>query len=265
MLNVNYNQLNIKIVSHKNEKITFHLSNRDTNFTEKIIQKNIDMKNLRYKITIDLIYNFNHVIRSKYIPKVFNSLNSKVKYILYVPEDIYVNLEDMEGHNLYRIKIELVEKIHLDFEVTHNSSDEVYINTIYGIINQNKIEEIYKTIFKKKIFSLSEKDNIKAVNSEMEFRELDHILESKDVKRFTFNNRNNTDIVDFMNNKYKFSKKMTDERIKRVLYSRNSKLFFEQKMINNDIDPINNNNPFLKNEWFMGPIYSYDKNYKKLI
>ena len=61
----------------------------------------------------------------------------------------------------------------------------------------------------------------------------------------------------------KFSKKMTDERKKKVLFGTNTQIFFEEKIMKNNINP--NKNPFLKNEWFMGGIYSYDKNYKKYI
>jgi hypothetical protein len=58
---------------------------------------------------------------------------------------------------------------------------------------------------------------------------------------------------------------MTEDRQKRVIYSTNAILQFEEKFnfkvrAGENIVP---ENPFLKNEWFMGPLYSYDLNYKQ--
>jgi hypothetical protein len=103
-------------------------------------------------------------------------------------------------------------------------------------------------------------------NHQIGFQELDDMLTLKEIKSMTLENRNFKGIDKFINSNTKFNKKMTDERKKKVLYGTEAKIFFEEKMLKNN-KKLNypDENPFMKNEWFMGPIYSYDKNYKKLI
>ena len=54
---------------------------------------------------------------------------------------------------------------------------------------------------------------------------------------------------------------MTEKRKKKVLFSTHSDMYFSHKMDTNE----EKENPFMKNSWFMGPIYSYDYNYDKYI
>ena len=95
----------------------------------------------------------------------------------------------------------------------------------------------------------------------MRLRELDNLLDKKDIKSFTYEGRTYQDMNEFVNSKYKSSKLMTEKRKKKILFSTHSDIFFNQKMELNE----EKENPFLKNSWFMGPIYSYDFNYNKYI
>ncbi len=86
-------------------------------------------------------------------------------------------------------------------------------------------------------------------------------MDKDDIKKFTYEGRTYEDIEQFINSKNKASKLLTDERKKKIIFSTQSRIHFEDKIEYEN----EQKNPFMKNEWFMGPIYSYDYNYEKYI
>jgi hypothetical protein len=164
---------------------------------------------------------------------------------------------------LYKLKVCLIsKKPNSIYEKEINYSNEILFNSKVGLITEKYINTMNRQIFsKKKIFSKSEKDNIKYVEAATKLSGLDNILEDKDIKKFTYEGRTYDDIEQFINSKCKASKLLTDERKKKIIFSTQSRIHFEDK-----IEYFNEQkNPFMKNEWFMGPIYSYDYNYEKYI
>jgi hypothetical protein len=261
------NKLEIKLKTYKTDNITLCITNRDIYFTEKIIAQNIQIQNLIFKLQINNLDKIESVIKSKFIPKYVKSFNTRIEYFEFSFDDKEVIISNLNKDYLYNISIELVEKIPASQnEIPHKSSNIVHLNTKYGIITQERIIELNKSKFAKKIICASEKDAIREVENQIGFQELDDMLTLKEIKSMTLENRNFKGIDKFINSNTKFNKKMTDERKKKVLYGTEAKIFFEEKMLKNN-KKLNypDENPFMKNEWFMGPIYSYDKNYKKLI
>ena len=146
-----------------------------------------------------------------------------------------------------------------DFQkiIRNNFIPKYFLNeTLKDIEKRNS--EIFS---KKKIFSKSEKDNIKYIEANTKLNELNDILDMDDIKKFTHENRTYENIEQFINSKNKASKLLTEQRKKKIVFSTQSRMHFEDKIeYENDEE-----NPFMKNEWFMGPIYSYDYNYEKYI
>ena len=262
--------IKIKINSLKNSSsLLIDIISNDTYFTEKIIEKNIQIKNLKYKLSINLIDNLNRMVKSKFMPTnpLLKAQNLKEILVDFNFNDSTFEINNLDKNNVYRVTIQLVEAGKNEYfyspEIIHKNSNVLIVNTIHGEINQDKINQIHQIKHKKKIFCNSEKDAIKIVNNEIVFQELDNILPFEDIKSLTMENRIYKNIENFTNSNYKFSKKMTEERKKKIIYKANSQIYFEEKMIKNGIDL--NKNKFLNNEWFMGPIYSYDNNYKNFI
>ena len=165
--------------------------------------------------------------------------------------------------NLYKLKVSLVSKIpNSQFENQINTSNEILFNPKVGEVTEKYVDTMNRQMFsKKKIFSKSEKDNIKYVKAATALSGLDNILDEKDIKKFTHEGRTYENIEQFINSKYKASKLLTDQRKKKIIFSTQSRIHFEDKIeYENEMK-----NPFMKNEWFMGPIYSYDHNYEKYI
>lgn len=258
--------VNVSLEKYAKGKMSLILSNEDYMFTEELIRKNINIMNLLFKIYVCKTDKIDMVIRSKYIPRYIPISNTKVIELRHEFEAIRVNIDDLDDAFLYKVYVEIVEKsdkVNVMPDIVLKTSKELFVNTKKGLITNEKIEELYKEIYSKKMFSQSEKDSIKVINNEIEFQELEELIDIKKIKNYTFENRGYDNINNFMNSKQKFSKLMTEDRKKKVIYSTNAKLYFEEKMMKNNKDV--NKNPFLKNEWFMGPVYSYDKNYKKFI
>ena len=148
------------------------------------------------------------------------------------------------------------------YEKEINFSNEILFNSKVGLITEKYINAMNREIFrKKKIFSKSEKDNMKYVGATTKLSGLDSILDEKDIKKFTYEGRTYDNIEQFINSRCKASKLLTDERKKKIIFSTQSKIHFEDKIEYENEEK----NPFMKNEWFMGPIYSYDYNYEKYI
>ena len=165
--------------------------------------------------------------------------------------------------NLYKLKVSLISKIpNSQFENVINNSNEILFNPKVGLVTEKYVDRMNRQIFmKKKIFSKSEKDNIKYVEATTKLSGLDNILDSEDIKKFTHEGRTYENIEQFINSKYKASKLLTDQRKKKIIFSTQSRIHFEDKIEYEN----EQKNPFMKNEWFMGPIYSYDYNYEKYI
>jgi len=282
-MNPNSNLIEIKLIKlarNPKEKYvspSFKLSikNLDNFLSEKIIRQNIDFKDLFYKTSIYILDNFQKVIRSNFIPiyPMNQNIQQRDLFLMnqFVPgkQIIITELTDNEERilfdpaNLYKLKVSLVSKIpNSQFENQINTSNEILFNPKVGEVTQKYVDTMNRQMFsKKKIFSKSEKDNIKYVKAATTLSGLDNILDEKDIKKFTHEGRTYENIEQFINSKYKASKLLTDQRKKKIIFSTQSRIHFEDKIeYENEMK-----NPFMKNEWFMGPIYSYDHNYEKYI
>ena len=271
----------VKLARNPKEKYvspSFKLSikNLDNFLSEKIISRNISFNDIFYKIYIYSMDNLQKIIRSNFIPQYpsyQNALNQQENFLLnkFVPgkQTIVVELTNNEKRIkfdpaiLYKLKCSLISKIHNSiYESEINTSNELLFNPKVGLVTEKYINQMNKQIFsKKKIFSKSEKDNIKYVEVGTKLSGLDSILDSDDIKKFTYEGRTYDSIEQFINSKNKASKLLTDQRKKKIIFSIQSRNHFEDKIEYEN----EQKNPFMKNEWFMGPIYSYDYNYEKYI
>ena len=271
------NLINIKLIKlARNPKEKYLLpsyklsiTNLDNFLTEKIISKNISLKNLYYKTVIYDYGDLQKIIRVNLIPKYFISeFFLEEKYIPGKLELIteFTNNEkkiNFNYSNLYKIKTYLISKIpNITYDEEINTSNQILFNPKKGVITEKYIERMNSEIFcKKKVFSKSEKDNIKYIEANTKLNELNNILDIDDIKKFTHENRTYENIDQFINSKNKASKLLTDQRKKKIVFSTQSRMHFEDKIEYENEEE----NPFMKNEWFMGPIYSYDYNYEKYI
>ena len=271
----------VKLARNPKEKYvspSFKLSitNLDNFLSEKIIYRNISFNDIFYKIYIYNMDNFQKIIRSNFIPKYpsyQNSMNQQENFLLnqFVPgkQTIIVELTNNEKRIkfdptiLYKLKCSLISKIpNSIYESEINTSNEILFNPKVGLVTEKYINQMNRQIFsKKKIFSKSEKDNIKYVEASTKLSGLDNILDNDDIKKFTYEGRTYDNIEQFINSKNKASKLLTDQRKKKIIFSTQSRIHFEDKIEYEN----EQKNPFMKNEWFMGPIYSYDYNYEKYI
>ena len=271
------NLINIKLIKlARNPKEKYLLpsyklsiTNLDNFLTEKIISKNISLKNLYYKTVIYDYGDLQKIIRANLIPKYFIS-----EYFLeekYIPGKLeliteFTNNEkkiNFNYSNLYKIKTYLISKIpNITYDEEINTSNQILFNPKKGVITEKYIERMNSEIFcKKKVFSKSEKDNIKYIEANTKLNELNNILDIDDIKKFTHENRTYENIEQFINSKNKASKLLTEQRKKKIVFSTQSRMHFEDKIEYENEEE----NPFMNNEWFMGPIYSYDYNYEKYI
>lgn len=273
------NLINIKLIKlprdPKDKRKYFYpayklsITNLDNFLTEKIISKNISLKNLYYKTIIYDFGQYQKIIRANFVPKY--SLSESFLEDKYIPGQRELITEfthnakkiNFNYSNLYKIKTYLISKIpNLNFEEEINSSNDILFNPKIGAITLKDIEKKNEEIFStKKIFSKSEKDNIKYVEANTKINELNDILDMEDIKKFTHENRTYENIEQFINSKNKASKLLTEQRKKKIVFSTQSRMHFEDKIEYENEEE----NPFMKNEWFMGPIYSYDYNYEKYI
>ena len=264
----------IKLAKKPKEKYLYpsyklSITNLDNFLTEKILSKNISLKNLYYKTIIYDYGDMQKIIRANLIPKYFIS-----EYFLeekYIPGKLELITEFTNSEkkipfnysNLYKIKTYLISKIpNITYDEEINTSNQILFNPQKGVITEKYIERINSEIFcKKKVFSKSEKDNIKYIEANTKLNELNNILDIDDIKKFTHENRTYENIDQFINSKNKASKLLTEQRKKKIVFSTQSRMHFEDKIEYENEEE----NPFMKNEWFMGPIYSYDYNYEKYI
>ena len=270
----------IKLSRNPKEKYlspSFKLSitNLDNILSEKIFYRNISFNNLYYKTYIYNLGDFQTIIRENSIPNqpLFqNPLQQEIFFLnKYIPgkQTIIVELTNNEERIkfdpsiLYKLKVCLISKIENSiYENEINKSNEILFNPKVGLITEKYIDRMNRQIFsKKKLLSKSEKDNIKYVKATTRLSGLDNILDNDDIKKFTYEGRTYQDIEEFINSKNKASKLLTDQRKKKIIFSTQSKIHFEDKIEYEN----EQKNPFMKNEWFMGPIYSYDYNYEKYI
>ena len=262
----------IKTAKNPKEKYLYpsyklSITNCDNFLTEKILEKKLSLKNLYYKTIIYDFGDFQKIIRANLIPKFF--LSESFLEEKYIPGKLeliteFTNNEkkiNFNASNLYKIKTYLVSKIpNLNYDEEINTSNQILFNPKIGVITEKYIERMNSEIFsKKKVFSKSEKDNIKYVEANTKLNELNSILDIDDIKKFTHENRTYENIDQFINSKNKASKLLTEQRKKKIVFSTQSRMHFEDKIEYENEEE----NPFMKNEWFMGPIYSYDYNYEK--
>jgi uncharacterized protein YfkK (UPF0435 family) len=270
---------NLKIVIDEHtdkglcNKLQLILLNKDTKFSSRIINEDINIKDLFYQINIYLLGDINEIIKSTYIPEIkkdhYHHKKRKINFDF--SEALSINIEDLSPKILYNIDISLNEQKQHNYQFFNvepterilETSNSVYFNPKYGEFDKEKIFDIHKMIFSRKIFSKSEKETIDVISDYSKMNGLDGILSKKDVKKLTFENRGYGNIENFKNSNYKFSKLMDEKRQKKVIYSTNTILHFEEKFLNKVTSGEEiSENPFLKNEWFMGPLYSYNYNYQ---
>jgi hypothetical protein len=257
--------LNVILTKYSEGKITITVSNTDLYFTEYVMREKIDFKNLSFQIEFGVLDNIQTVLRTKYIPNYIKNADLKIYEKGFTFNDFEFEISDIDKKFIYKVSAKLVEKIpKIKLENTIKQSNELILNSIYGVINEEKLKLLFsKEKNKKQVFSNAEKDVMKNINNELEFQELGSFLKEDEVKRLTFENRNFKEIGKFLNSNYKCSKKMDLKRKNKILYSTNATLFYDNKVMKNNI-PFTEN-PFLKNEWHMGPIYAYNYNYKNFI
>jgi hypothetical protein len=262
----------IKLKRNPKEKFSLYnykisIINNDTNLTEKIIAKNIQFKNLFYSLQIIQLDLLNNIIKNNFFPSIYYVNNPIIINKLYKPsEKFFIELpSNLNLDYIYKINVNLIEKIN-NIENIILKSNIIFFNLRIGEITEKTLNKLHKERYEKKIYSKSEKDNIKNIKNEVLINNLDNFLDEKEIEKFTFENRYYSNIKNFVNSNYKVSKLMTENRKKKVLFRTTTENFFDNKIDLNNLDNKNNiKNPFLKNEWFMGPIYSYDNNYEKLI
>ena len=257
----------VKVNRNPNEKFVnfyFKLSivNNDLFLTEKIIEKNIQLKDLKYKTKIIQLDEFSKIIKSNFLQEYYPSQQILFYYKDYSNKEIYLDLKELNRDYLYKIETSLVEIIpNSKLENEFYKSSQILFYPKKGLITKKIINQLYKERYKpKRFFSKSEKDNIKNLNSKMKMEGLDNFLNNRTIKNLTYEGRTYDNINQFVDSKYKVSKLMTDIRKQKVLFSTQTHLFFDEKT---KYTKKENKDPFLKNEWFMGPIYSYDYNYNK--
>ena len=236
--------------------------NNYTFLTEKIIEKNIQFQNLKYKTKIIQLSEFSKIIKANFLQEHYPNEQELIYYKDYSPKEIYLDLKELNRDYLYKIETSLIEKIpNIQLENEFYKSSQILFFPKKGLITEKIINQLYKERYKpKRFFSKSEKDNINNLNSKMKMEGLDTFLDEKTIKNLTYEGRTYDNIHQFVDSKYKTSKLMTDLRKKKILFSTQTSLFFDEKT---KYTKNENNNPFLQNEWFMGPIYSYDYNYNK--
>lgn len=253
--------IEIKSTLMQNQRYKISLQNKELNLTEKIIANNIQFSDLKFKIIIIHMQKLSDIIKAKYLQPEYPNQKEEIQYKDYTPKDFDLELNDLSDEMVFKVSCKLIEKTKDNKEKEWLLSNNVIYSPKKGEINIKVITKLYNDKYKpNRFFCQSEKDNIKSITNEMMMRDMDDLLNKEDIKEFTYENRTYDNIKQFVDSKYKASKLMTDKRKKKVLFSTHSELYFSNKMQIND-----KKNPFMKNEWFMGPIYSYDNNYDKLI
>lgn len=243
--------------------ISLLLINNDTSLTEKIIANNIQFSNLKYKITMVQMTELSNAIKCNHLQQYYANPIEKTQFIPFSPKDLTIEVNDLNPNCIYKISAELIEQI-ASISNPLLYSNEIMITPRYGLVTQELISKLHHERYKiRKNLCKSEKDSLKYIDNEIHYNELETVLPTRDIKSLTYQGRLYDDIDQFINSNNKCSKLMTDERKKKVLYSTQSRFFFENKMDRNLIKM--EDNPFMKNEWFMGPVYSYDYNYNKYI
>ena len=213
------------------------------------------------------------IIKTGFIPDIplDTTISSKPIYLSakFIPgkHETIVNLSNNEEKytfspiNLYRLNVILTEKVeNPSYEKDIIFSDSILFYPKIGQIKEAYIQRMHKEKFRtKKLLSKSEKDNINYVIAAKNIMGMHSLLNKKDIKKFTYENRGYKNIDEFVDSKFKVSKLLTENRKKKVLFSVQSKMHFEDKIEEKNKEE----NKFMGNEWFMGPIYSYDYNYNK--
>lgn len=221
-MNPNSNLIEIKLIKlARNPKEKYvspayklSIKNLDNFLSEKIIRQNIDFKDLFYKTSIYILDKLQNVIRSNFIPiyPVNQNIMQRDLFLMnkFVPgkQILITELTDNEERipfdpiNLYKLKVSLVYKIpNSQFENQFNTSNEILFNPKVGEVTQKYVDTMNREMFsKKKIFSKSEKDNIKYVKAATALSGLDifwmkKILKNSHMKEGHMKILNNLSIV----------------------------------------------------------------------
>ena len=99
----------VKVNRNPNEKFVnffFKLSivNNDLFLTEKIIEKNIQLKDLKYKTKIIQLDEFSKIIKSNFLQEYYPSQQILFYYKDYSNKEIYLDLKELNRDYLYKLK-----------------------------------------------------------------------------------------------------------------------------------------------------------------
>ena len=206
--------------------------NNDTFLTEKIIEKNIQFQNLKYKTKIIQLSEFSKIIKANFLQEHYPNEQELIYYKDYSPKEIYLDLKELNRDYLYKIETSLIEKIpNTQLENEFYKSSQILFFPKKGLITEKIINQLYKERYKpKRLFSKSEKDNINNLNSKMKMEGLDTFLDEKTIKNFTYEGRTYDNIHQFVDSKYKTSKLMTDLRKKKFFFLLKLHFFLMKKL-----------------------------------
>ena len=254
---MNNNKIEISIYDKSLSTIKLKITNKDNFLSEKLLSQNISIKDVKYKVIVKDLGSVDSIIKYNFIPSY--SSNSKQLFFDYKRE-LLIDLTNLDYNNSYQINACLVGKKD-NVETILGSSNDLNANTK---IDLNQFINSTKSKLKRKpnILADSERDVLNLTKANPV---LTNFIEQKKIKSYILNARNFDNLSTFIDNKNKASKLFTQERKDKILISNEINEFFDDKYnLNLQLKNLKSKeNPFMKNEWFMGPIYSYNENYKK--
>ncbi len=252
------NQISISINKRLTNKIKLNISNKDNFFTEKLLSKNINVCNIFYAVIIKDLGKVENIIKYKFVPnysKVVKTVNLDYK------KDIIIDIDQLDPSTCYSVKVNILEKNRAQSVVSE--SNDLIVNTKMDLSDffsgNNTISK-----YKPDVLANSEKDVLKISKANPD---LTTFVDPKKIKSYILQARDFDNLSSFIDNGNRASKLFTNERKEKILLANEISEFFEEKyLLNVDYKNVDaKKNPFMKNEWFMGPIYSYNDNYQKYI
>ena len=243
-------KLLLKVIKKYERKILVKIVNEDNFFTEKIITFGMNLREMIYLIKVKEYGKIDEIKNLRCLPKY-----EKMSWDLSIPykSEVEFEIEQLNPDSCYVIEA-IIKNISAKYEYKSNSKP-IVVNTkidIEKILNQVKLP------YKPKLLSQSEKDSLNFISENP-----DNLIEKKKLKNYVMNARSFSNIKNFVNSNHKSSKLMTEDRKQRILFSNKITEYFDEK--HSLYFNKNKMDPFLKNEWFMGPVYSYDHNYQDYI
>ena len=169
-----------------------------------------------------------------------------------------VKFDELEPETLYKFNFILKVNDENYEQNLHASTLHKENETVDDIVNKKRYE--VNSLPQIKGMSLSE--IALKIFAENKAGTPDEISKRKEIKSNILNARKTKDINCFINSDYKFCKpkELSQLRKKRIVMIAESMELFDDIY---EITKKNKDLGLLKNEWFMGPFYMYDHNFKK--